>query len=133
MVESGLIFVEKIVVRLRLISPFVHDEQLLLLLRVLPTCAQVELVPLPPYISFQFFWYRSVLHFLSDPGQIPPTLCLHHLGFSPLLICIGATVCRFVVLWVESRLFLWIRLWMRFVVIVTEDARHHACGHGGGA
>jgi hypothetical protein len=45
-VESGLIFMQKIVVRLRLVSPFVHDEQQVLLLRVLPTCMHVELVPL---------------------------------------------------------------------------------------
>lgn len=54
-VKFGLIFMEKIVVRLRLVSPFVHDEQLVVLLRVLPTCVQVDLVPLPPHIFFSIF------------------------------------------------------------------------------
>jgi hypothetical protein len=49
-VESGLIFMEKIVVRLRFVTPFVHDEQMVLLLLCLQPVVQVELIPFPPHI-----------------------------------------------------------------------------------
>jgi hypothetical protein len=44
-------------VRLRLVSPFVHDEQLVLLLRVLPACVQVT----SPRLAF-FLLSACVVH-----------------------------------------------------------------------